>query len=155
MDQIEFLGATPQSLRQMTGYLSDAQWRARPAADEWSPLEVVAHLLDIERELYGVWVLRVLREDRPTLADRFRAAELARERGYNQLDPAATLAAFAAAREATVGALRQAVAGAWDRTWVDREGAAQTARFLLRRFANHDAIHIGQLARAKRSLRAF
>jgi uncharacterized damage-inducible protein DinB len=154
LDEIGFLAATPDVLRALTGYLDDDAWRWKPAADSWSCLEVVAHLRDIEREHYGRWVLRVLGEARPVLAGRFDADGLARARRYNELDPEETLGAFAAARAETVAALRQAAA-AWERPWVDGDGNEAPLRVLLRRFANHDAIHLGQIARVKRAQRAY
>lgn len=155
MDEAGFLATTPDVLRALTGYLSEAAWRWKPAADQWSCLEVAGHLRDIERELYGAWALRVLAEDRPVLAARFDAAGLARDRRYNELDPAAALDQFAAARRITVDALRAAVPAARARPWVDRDGREQTLRGLVRRLANHDAIHLGQIGKVKRAQQAY
>jgi hypothetical protein len=155
MDEIGFLAATPDLLRALTGYLDDGAWRWKPSPDQWSCLEVVAHLRDIERELYGAWVQRVLREQRPVLSARFDAAGLARDRNYNALDPSEVLDAFAADRAGTVDALRDASPAGWGRPWVDRDGNELTLRTLARRLANHDAIHLGQMAKVKRAQRAF
>lgn len=155
LDEIELLAATPDGLRRLTSYLDAAQWRWKPSDDSWSCLEVVAHLRDIELELYGVWARRGPTEDRPVFAARYDAAGLARERRYNELDPAVVLDAFRAAREETVASLRRAPGAAWDRPWVDRDGAEWPLRVLLRRFGNHDAIHFGQMAKVKRAQHAY
>jgi hypothetical protein len=152
---LEILGATPGVVRALTGYLTDEQWRWRPAPDSWSVLEVVAHLRDIEREVYGALLQRVLREDAPTMTGHFDASGWARDRRYNDFDPAVTLAEFTGARAGTVEALRAAPSDAVHRTWRDREGTTLTLGVLLHRFANHDAIHLGQIAKCKRAQRAY
>lgn len=155
MDDLGLLATTPEVVQALTAYLGEPAWRWKPSDDEWSCLEVVVHLLDIERELYGSWVQRVLREERPTFGGRFEAARRAREQGFNEQDPAGVLREFAAERGRTVGELRRAPAAAWDRPWVDRDGREWPARALLHRFANHDAIHLGQIARVKRAQLAY
>lgn len=38
------LGGTPVVLDRLVTGLDEAAWRARPAADEWAPVEIVCHL---------------------------------------------------------------------------------------------------------------
>src|SRR5438309_226117 len=44
------LARLPSILESLTAGLADADWRRRPASDEWSPLELVCHLRDEELE---------------------------------------------------------------------------------------------------------
>jgi uncharacterized damage-inducible protein DinB len=149
MDSRDLLRQTPTWLEVMTAGLSDARWRQRPAEGQWSALEVVRHLLDIETDLYGLRVRRLARGEQTdfTGGPGFNADRLAAERRYNEADPKAALADFRREREATLAAL----AGEVDlsRRW--RSGTSEgDLAVLLARFANHDAIHIGQLGKVRR-----
>lgn len=154
LDNLYLLRNTPNWLAAMTAGLSDAQWRQRPAEGQWSALEVVRHLLDIETDLYGPRVRRLARGEQSDFSGGpgFNADSLATERAYNDADPKKALADFRREREATLAAL----AGDVDlsRRW--RSGSMEgDLGGLVARFANHDAIHIGQLARVRRTIRAY
>ena len=47
------LARLPVVLDALLGDLDAATWRERPAAAEWSPLEIVCHLRDEETEDFG------------------------------------------------------------------------------------------------------
>src|SRR4029453_7238994 len=65
--------------------------------DEFSPLENVCHLRDIEIEGYGERIKRIIEEDKPSLPD-LDGARLAVERNYNSQQVGEALEAFRAAR---------------------------------------------------------
>jgi uncharacterized damage-inducible protein DinB len=154
MDSRDLLRETPTWLEVMTAGLDDAAWRRRPAAGQWSALEVVCHLVDIETDVYGLRVRRLARGEQDDFSGgpAFNADAWAAERRYNEADPGERLAAFRAERAKTLAALEGELDLA--RRW--RSGSASgDLRGLLARFANHDAIHIGQLAKVRRALGAY
>src|SRR5512134_865923 len=77
---------------------SAGEARARPAADAWSIVEVVAHLLDEEREDFRPRLDLVLHRPHETWAPIDPAAWVT-ARGYNDRELGATLSAFLAERE--------------------------------------------------------
>ena len=89
---LAFLAETPDAVRRLTAELSADAARVKPTANEFSALEQVCHLRDIEREGYGVRLRRLLAEDGPTLAD-FTAARrenVARARALTSVELART-----------------------------------------------------------------
>jgi uncharacterized damage-inducible protein DinB len=154
MDDRDLLRMTPDWLEVMTANLTDAQWRQRPAENQWSALEVVRHLLDIETDLYGARVRQTATGERTDFTGDpgFNADGLAIERRYNEADPKQALADFRREREATLATLR----GSIDLTRRWRSGSMEgDLGGLLARVANHDAVHLGQLAKVRRSIRAY
>lgn len=100
-----FLQKTPGTLRQLVTDLEGDDLRRKPSENEFSVLEHVCHLQDIEREGYAVRIRKLLGETRPFLPN-IDGERLARERDYNSqiLDDA--LHAFTAAREDNLRAIR-------------------------------------------------
>src|SRR5919202_3497218 len=98
---LAFLAETPDAVRRLTDELSADAARVKPTAKEFSALEQVCHLRDIEREGYGVRLRRLLAEDSPTLAD-IDGARLALERDYQRQDLACALAEFTEARRGNI-----------------------------------------------------
>lgn len=151
MDDRDLLRQTPVWLSVMTASLDDAQWRQRPAEGRWSALEIVCHLVDIETDLYGRRVRSLARGEGGDFRGdpRFDADQLAAQRHYNAADPAERMAAFHREREETLAALGPEPV--WARGWQTATGTGDL-RGLVSRVANHDAIHLGQLAKLRRTL---
>src|SRR5256714_14700657 len=82
---VRFLEETPRVVRQFSENLSETELRWKPSEDEFSVLENVCHLRDIEREGYSVRIEKLLNEDKPLLHDLDRA-RTALARYYNNLD---------------------------------------------------------------------
>jgi len=97
------LARLPAVLDGLLGDLDPADWRARPVAPEWAPVEIVCHLRDEEVEDFGARV-RVALEggSRFTPIDPERWAE---ERRYRDADPWEALAAFRDRRKASLAFL--------------------------------------------------
>lgn len=93
----EFLEAMPEFIRRLTNGLSPAELKKKPSEKEFSVLEHVWHLRDIELEGYSVRIKKLLSENRPVLQD-IDGGRLAEERSYNNLDFVEGLEAFARAR---------------------------------------------------------
>src|SRR2546423_10437328 len=102
---LAFLAETPEVVRRLTYALSAEAARRKPTPAEFSALEHVCHLRDIEQEGYSVRLSRLLAEEAPALMD-IDGARLARERDYQQQNFASALADFTHARRENVARAR-------------------------------------------------
>jgi hypothetical protein len=141
------IAETLQELSGMPGFLEDAAGRfsaasaVAPGPDGgFSFLEQVWHLADLEERGYGERVRRILREERPALAD-FDGAREAAEGRYRERELAAGLAAFRRAREANLAALRAVAEAHWSRPAMQDGVGALTLADVPRMMAEHDASH--------------
>ncbi|MDP2956891.1 MAG: DinB family protein [Longimicrobiales bacterium] len=130
--------------------VSDAQARWKPAPDQWSLLEVVAHLAD--EELLDFRTRLDLTLHRPGEEwPRIDPERWATERRYNEGDPVEALGRFVAERRRSVawldslGGRDWAVAHAHPRLGPIRAGD------LLASWLAHDLIHVRQINRLHRA----
>ena len=138
------IAETTGAVREAVGAMRREDLGRRPSNEDWSALEHVCHLRDIEREGYAVRIEKILAEDQPFLPD-LDGDKLAAERDYirQQFDEA--LLAFVEAREGNVRRLRglsdeQTGRGAT----FEHVGAIRLAD-LVRMMGEHDREHIKQL----------
>ncbi len=143
-DLLAFLAETPAVVRQLTDALDAAGGRYKPSSSEFSALEQVCHLRDIEREGYAVRLRRLLAEDEPALPD-VDGAQLALERDYQREDFAAALAAFAAARRANVAAVAKLSAAQLARAGLFAGVRRVTVADVLAMMREHDEAHRAEL----------
>src|SRR5262244_1859306 len=138
------LARLPRILDALLDDVDVATWRERPAAAEWSPLEIVCHLRDEETEDFGAR-MRVIVEGGLAFVV-IDPARWAEERRYRDADPMAALAALRERRAVTLvflaglapERLRHAVSHA-------RLGAL-SGLDLLAAWVTHDRLHLAQLA---------
>jgi hypothetical protein len=64
-EPLEVLRGTPATARELCRGLDGDGWRTPMAEGEWSPLQVVGHLLDVDI-VYGFRWRLILTEDRPS-----------------------------------------------------------------------------------------
>ncbi|HEV2765957.1 MAG TPA: DinB family protein [Pyrinomonadaceae bacterium] len=148
---VETLGRTPESLRRLASGLSDVELRWKPSDEEFSVLEHVCHLSDIEREGYAVRVARLLEENEPFLPD-LDGSRLADERAYNRQLPEEPLETFTRARVETVARLKNLSAGELSRGGTLEGVGALTLEDLLGRMSEHDTEHLRALEDLRRRL---
>lgn len=133
---------TPTLVAELCTGLSERAWRLPMADGEWSALQVVGHLFDVD-VVYGFRWRLALAADDPTYPgyDEKRWAELAR--------PAIPdlLAALSALRTANVALLASLDEGSWRRTAVHGEQGREDIRRMLDKIAGHDLAHLNQLTR--------
>ncbi|MGB9179795.1 MAG: DinB family protein [Pyrinomonadaceae bacterium] len=141
---IESLEDTPRIVHQLTNNLQRKAGTWKPSAEEFSVLENVCHLADLEREGYGVRIARLIKEDAPVMQD-FDGGRVARERDYNTLDLSEALRDFTRAREEAVGVLKDLSAEQLNRSGT-LEGAGEiTLARLLLMMREHDESHLKDL----------
>ena len=138
------LGETPDRILQITQGLDHQALTWKPSPDNWSILENVCHLRDIEAEGYNVRIEKLLTEEQPRFAD-VDGARLARERNYNSQDLMAALQGFRTARARSLRLLKGiGPAG------LAREGELETAgritlEGVLLKMVEHDRGHIDEV----------
>ncbi len=132
-----------ETIQGLVAGVSPAEARGRPAPDAWSILEVVAHLLDEEREDFRPRLDFVLRRSQETWAS-IDPAGWVTARGYNDRELAATLAAFLTERERSLAWLAGLTNPDWTRVYQASFGPI-TAGDLAASWAAHDLLHSRQL----------
>lgn len=141
-DPLTVYRETPALVAKLCEGLSEPAWRTPMADGEWSALQVVGHLFDVD-VVYGFRWRLALSADDPTYPgyDEKRWAELAR--------PAIPdlLAAVTALRTANVALLDSLDEGSWRRTAVHGEQGREDIQRMLDKIAGHDLAHRNQLTR--------
>ena len=124
---------------------------SRPGPDEFSVLENVCHLRDIEVEGYTVRIQRLLNEQHPKLHD-LDGGKLASERHYNQQDVNEALRAFTQARLSNVAVLSETSEIQLGRTG-ELEGVGEISLFrLVEMMCEHDEGHVDELRVGRRRI---
>lgn len=122
--------------------------RWRPAPGKWCLLEIVCHLLDEERDDFGIRLRHIFTTpDQPFPPTDPEGWVSSRQ--YISRDYHAQLAELLTARRATVEWLRALPADTpWPNTYHPRSGRAPiSAALLLANWAAHDYLHIRQINR--------
>lgn len=142
---LDWLAETPNILERSVIGLTDAQLRQRPTPEEFSLVEQICHLRDIETDGYTIRIGRILNEDHPQLPD-LDGSQLAVERDYQAQNPTVALADFATARDANIARLRGIPLIELERTGELEGTGAVTIRRLIEMMRGHDTVHRGEVA---------
>lgn len=142
---IDMLRATPVLLRTLTRTVDDEQARRAPDGEEWSIVEVVAHLADVEERAIQR-IHRIMAETEPLL-ERMQPAVLAVERGYRQQKLSALIPRFEQLRRERLSLLESLPGEAWERTARHAEHGVMTLYQLTVHMCQHDVTHLAQIAR--------
>ncbi|HTL98481.1 MAG TPA: DinB family protein [Holophagaceae bacterium] len=150
LELIESLRSMPDQVEALLGQVPDGRldwtpesWEAVPG-ERFSARGQLCHLRDIEAEGYHLRITRMLGEDAPDLAS-LDSYALAEARNYGAADADEALAAFRAAREATLGLLAEAADAQLDREGTFAEYGPLTLRGLVHLLRSHDAQHLACL----------
>jgi hypothetical protein len=137
------LARFPLVLDGLLNDLDPASWRARPAAAEWAPVEIVCHLRDEETEDFGARLRVVLdRGERFTPIDPERWA---RERRYLEDDGPRALAEFRARRAASLDALATVAPSRLTPVVAHARTGGLSGLDILAAWVEHDRLHLTQL----------
>ena len=140
------LAATPPRFATLTASLTPAQLQQRPETDAWSANEVLAHLR-AGADVWGLYIARILAEDRPT----FRAISprtWMKRTNYLELDFEPSLHAFATQRTELLAVLEPLSSDGWSRgATVKQAGRViePTVLWYAERLARHEGAHIAQV----------
>ena len=142
---LKALRSNPVTLRALVHDLDAAAMRRRPAENEWSVVEVVAHLADTEERALQR-VRRMLDKENPAI-EAFDQAALAIERRYHDMDLGEQLARFEALRAEHLTLLASLDEAGWRRPGVHQEQGAMTVQLYEAHMTGEDADHLAQIAR--------
>lgn len=141
---VGFLAETPARVRGLVQHLSASEARWKPSAHEFSALEQICHLSDLEREGYGVRIEKLISEEQPFLPD-FDGGKIAAERDYNNQQLEAMLDAFTDAREANLRAIVGLSPADFERGGTLETVGHITLETLLLKMREHDEGHLQEL----------
>lgn len=144
---IDTLRETHVALTRLTSGVSDAALDARSAPDEWTVREVLAHLVDDEMYVMRTRMERIIKEDQPHLAPHDERKWYA-SRNTTRDSLTELLADFATQRAASLGILDMLRESDWAREGYQPEYGTFTAKAWLAQWAEHDTIHLRQIAQA-------
>jgi hypothetical protein len=142
-DLIECLEKMPVFVERLAGeFANAASWKF--SQNEFSLLEKVCHLNDIEREGYAVRIAKMLDEHQPFLPD-VDGGKLAAERDYNSRNLAEMLHSFAAARQENIETIKNLSLEQLSRSGEFENAGAVTLWRVLTMMREHDAAHVAEL----------
>ena len=147
------LAGTPKATAILTRDLSVQAVMIKPSLEEFSVLENVCHLRDIEIEGYSTRIRRILNEEHPVLAD-IDGTRLAIERAYNQQNLSEALQAFSNARQENVALLRSTNEEQLSRSGLLEGVGEVTLGKLLLLMNEHDEGHLDELRMICRLVRS-
>lgn len=138
------LRAAPAALAALLAPLPPDMLSTRPAADEWSIVEILCHLRDVEREVDQPRVRQILREDDPFIPAQL-SDEWAKTRAYQKQEAASVLREFAAARLETLDLLDGLAPAQWSRKARHAIFGPTSLQELVSFNAEHDRLHLQQV----------
>ncbi|RIK42352.1 MAG: hypothetical protein DCC58_11100 [Chloroflexi bacterium] len=153
-DALTLLHEQPERMATLTGGLSPGQLRVRPAPDEWSATELLAHLRACA-DVWGAAIATILAEDQP----RIRAVDPRTwmvQTGYPDLAFSDSLAAYRSQRNALLATLGALQPEQWAREATVIGAGAPIQRSVLTfttRLARHERTHMKQLAKIVAAVR--
>ena len=145
------LRTTPARVGEIAWGLSAEQLRQRPGEGEWSMKEVMAHLRDLERDLFLPRLRRILEEERPQF-ESFDPDVWARSRDHREGSFERDLEEFAAARARTLAFLAALPDGAVARLGLSGYFGPVTLAQYATHVVDHDLEHLGQLRDCRAAL---
>jgi hypothetical protein len=142
---LTLLADAPQRITVSTAGLSPTQLRTNPSPDEWSGVDLLAHLRSCS-DVWGGCMAKIVAEDKPT----FRAISprtWIKRTDYLDLEFQPSFQAFTAQRTALVAFLEALPPAAWSRTaTVKAVGRLRerTVHFYAQMLADHELQHLNQ-----------
>jgi len=149
---VETLEATPRIIQQLADDLADGDVTWKPSEKEWSVLENVCHLKDIEQEGYTLRIEKFLHETQPFLTD-IDGDKLAEQRSYNSQDFHQVLRAFANARQRNVQVIKDLTHDQLNRSGMFENFGTVTLGRLLQMMREHDESHLKDLSSLREQIR--
>ena len=124
--------------------LTPPQALAREAAGEWNTLEIVGHMIDIER-VFGYRALLIARAD-PVMWTKVEFPDYAAAANFQERPLGDVVAEFTAARSAFVAFVRGLDATAWQRR-APADWTIRSVRAVAYTVAGHELHHLADIRR--------
>lgn len=142
-DPVEVQRKTPAELARITEGVSDDKLGARPAADKWSAVELLAHFA--EAEMGAFWRYRQMIEHSGSPLLSYDQELWSRLGDYPSQDPRESLQLFTLLRRANIRMFERLTPEEWQRHGVHTERGEMTVRDLATQIAGHDVNHLIQI----------
>ncbi|HEY0005037.1 MAG TPA: DinB family protein [Pyrinomonadaceae bacterium] len=142
---LEQLAEMPARVRELVSDLTDGELARKPSQKEFSMLEQVCHLRDIEQEGYAFRIKEILSRSAPLLPD-IDGEKLARERRYNEQNTSLALSLLTRARQENVRTLSSLRLDQLERTGNLEQVGPITLERLLLMMREHDLGHLKDLS---------
>ncbi len=149
-DPVEVQEGTASAVRSLLNEAGSDLHR-RPAAGEWSVLELVGHLVDAEMVMAARYRWTVS-QDAPPLLGYDQDQWVARLR-HNEDQPDELLALFSAMRAANLRLWRRSTAEDRERVAMHAERGPESYGLMFRMLAGHDRFHLNQMRDTLRMVR--
>ena len=149
------LETTPDRLASATAGVAAISLRTRPEPDEWSAVEVLAHLRSCA-DVWGEYIADITQRGVTTIHT-VNPTTWAQQTDYDQLEFAPSLRAFNEQRSTLLALLHTFTAEDWGRTVTVTGAGAPLTKSVLSygdRMARHERPHVKQIERAVASGRA-
>ena len=141
--QIKGLAETAPRLAVLAGQAPEPRWRVQPAPGVWAPLEVLAHLADIE-VVFGARLRAMLTIDGPPL-QKVDGARLATRARYLDWPLAVALDRFRRRRDDNLELLDACSAEEIGRVGLHPARGPVTVADMVALMLAHDTDHLGQI----------
>jgi DinB superfamily len=148
------LGATPDLLRTIIQTLSAEEATWKPAPERFSIAEVMAHVCEVETQVFRTRLARMVNEDRPQL-ESYDQEAIGMAGGYARRDVHESLTAFRQHRLDNLAYMKTLPAATEARVGLHAELGPITVGQLLNEWAFHDLGHVRQIAELLRAYRYY
>lgn len=144
-EPLAVLAATAQRLERLINGVPTSTLRKRPAADQWSASEIVAHLGDAEivTAFRLRWILGA--PGRPIAA--YDQDSWVTSGHYDARDPRQSVEQFRVLREANLALLESLTPEQWKQYGMHSERGQETIEHIVLMTAGHDVNHVQQIER--------
>jgi len=146
-DTVRSLESTPERISLLYDELPTEYWDWRPGSWEACPGETFSfrehacHMLDFDTLVYHPRIQRVRDEHHPKI-ERVFGYELAKQRGYTDIDPMGAIVGFVAARKATVATIKALDGQQLQRTADLAQYGTITLGGIIHLLCDHDLRHM-------------
>jgi DinB superfamily len=140
---LDVLAATAGKLERLTGGVSSAELGKRPAPNNWSVTEILAHLADAE--IVGAFRMRLILGSPGTPIVAYDQDDWARSGHYARRDPHKSVEQFRVLREMNLALLDSLAPEQWKHYGMHAERGQETIEHIARMYAGHDINHLQQI----------
>jgi uncharacterized damage-inducible protein DinB len=142
-DALAILESTPQRLEALVAGASADALTRRPVEGRWSAAQILAHMADAE--VVGAWRFRTILAVNQVPIQAYDQNEWALAFAYEQVEPADSVALFAANRRATLALLRRVEPTRLTHAGLHAERGEESIDRLMHMYAGHDRNHLRQI----------
>jgi DinB superfamily len=144
-DPIKVQSATANKLARLIKGIPTAKLRKRPAPDQWSVAEILAHLADVE--IVIGWRMRSILGAPGTPVQAYDQNAWVVSGHYDKRDPGESLELRRVVRQANLALLKSLSPDQWKQFGQHAERGRESIEHIVRMVAGHDINHLLQIER--------